>query len=280
MHISYPYGQYPDMDLRYAYKPSGGNWQISTIESTGDVGIYSDLKIDSLGGIHVLYKDSTNKYVKYAYKPSGSSTWIISIINTERSFQYTGNLKVALAIDSLNGLHVIYGDGATSSWYSGVWYAYKSSGSSTWTKSVIDSTPRTGSVSIAIDSNNGVHAFYYDAGAGTNIKSNLIYVYRTTPQSDWLLSYVDGNGGIGNDLIIDSEGQIHASYDGFDVARYAKRNLGESTTAPLGLFYIPNPMPSSYVTRAGYLWRLGGAYHYDASCTLLPPNDAECWLSE
>jgi len=64
IHISY-YDAVND-DLKYATNASG-SWVVSTIDSTGDVGIYSAIDVDSNDDIHIAYYDKTNRNLKYAF---------------------------------------------------------------------------------------------------------------------------------------------------------------------------------------------------------------------
>jgi hypothetical protein len=42
----------------------------------------------------------------------------------------------------------------------------------------------------------------------------------------------------------------------------------------------PSPIPISYVTRSGYLWRMGEAYHYDRTVdATVWPSNAAVWVT-
>ncbi|MHB8791868.1 MAG: hypothetical protein ACYC6O_00820 [Thermoleophilia bacterium] len=65
-------------DLKYAIKVGsggncgGGKWQCTTIDSSGKVGKYTSLVLDSSNKAHISYYDDTNGNLKYAYEVAGS----------------------------------------------------------------------------------------------------------------------------------------------------------------------------------------------------------------
>ena len=50
---------------------SGNQWNLSTVDSVGDVGFVNDIFVDESNMIHIAYYDSTNQRLKYANKLSG-----------------------------------------------------------------------------------------------------------------------------------------------------------------------------------------------------------------
>ena len=59
---------------------SGGAVPSTIIDSTGNVGEYSSIVIDSYGFKHISYYDATNTKLKYATDKSGS--WVHTTVNT------------------------------------------------------------------------------------------------------------------------------------------------------------------------------------------------------
>ncbi|MFH0889067.1 MAG: hypothetical protein V1871_07670 [Planctomycetota bacterium] len=153
MHISYwDYGNDGiNGKLKYATNASGV-WVCSTLDSTGCVGGYTSIAIDSSNKVHISYWDYTNGDLKYATNASG--VWVCSTLDSaDRVGGYT-----SIAIDSNNKVHISYYDSTNSD----LKYATNATGS--WICSTIDSTGDVGDyTSIAIDSNNKVHISYYDS---------------------------------------------------------------------------------------------------------------------
>jgi hypothetical protein len=52
-------------DLKYATNYSGA-WTTTTLDSSGDVGNYCDIAIDSNDRLHISYYDATSGDLKYA----------------------------------------------------------------------------------------------------------------------------------------------------------------------------------------------------------------------
>ncbi|MBI5056463.1 MAG: choice-of-anchor D domain-containing protein, partial [Nitrospirae bacterium] len=87
--------------LKYTTNASG-SWVTSTIDSTGDVGQYTSITVDSNIKVHISYFDYTNYDLKYATNASGS--WVTYTIDS------TGNVGyyTSIAIDSNNKVHISY----------------------------------------------------------------------------------------------------------------------------------------------------------------------------
>lgn len=82
-HISYY--DILNKDLKYAYWdgvwPSAGSWNVSVLDSVGDVGLYSSLAIDPATNTrHLCYYDFTNGNLKYAQKV-GAANWQFQIVD-------------------------------------------------------------------------------------------------------------------------------------------------------------------------------------------------------
>ncbi len=174
-------------------------WMISTIDSTGSVGVSSSIAHDSNNKLHISYYDGTNDAVKYISNTTG--TWISSTIGSNIG-NVDGNISTSIAVDSANTVHVCYGSYTQKK----LIYAIFSSG--TWTTSTVDSgTMRQ--TSIATDSNNKVHISYYDQATGA-------YKYATNATGSWVVTTIDtvfGSGG-SSSIVVDSTNRIHISYIG------------------------------------------------------------------
>jgi putative cofactor-binding repeat protein len=105
--------------LKFAAWTSSG-WNIQIVDSTGDVGRFDSLALDSSGNAHISYHDGMNGYLKYASQTG--STWNIQVVDVEGE---TGNvgLSTSLALDSKDLPHISYIDQRDSylkyAWYNG-----------------------------------------------------------------------------------------------------------------------------------------------------------------
>ena len=60
-----------DMMYQLLVSGSGNQWNLSTVDSVGNVGYENDIFVDDNNMIHIAYYDSTNERLKYANKSSG-----------------------------------------------------------------------------------------------------------------------------------------------------------------------------------------------------------------
>jgi len=190
-----------------------GPWVCSTLDSTGNVGNYTSIAIDSGNKVHISYYDWTNYNLKYATNVSGS--WVYSILDSFGEVGY----YTSIAIDSNNKVHIGYRD---SNNYD-LKYATNASGS--WVCSTIDSVGYVGDyTSIVVDSNNKAHISYYD-------DTNADLKYATNASGDWVCSTLDSTSAVGSStaIAIDFNNKVHISYYGGDTIglKYATNASGD-----------------------------------------------------
>ena len=102
VHISY-YAAGPYYDLRYATNASG-SWATTTVDSSGDVGLYTSLALDADGKAHISYYYSNNADLKYATNASGY--WVTTMVDSiEEVGMYT-----SIALDTSNKAYISYYD--------------------------------------------------------------------------------------------------------------------------------------------------------------------------
>jgi PKD repeat protein len=225
-HISYY--NITNADLKYAYYVgAGGNcgpasdWQCDTVDSSGNVGRYSSLALDTSGQPHISYRDSTNNDLKYAhYIGAGgncgpASDWQCDAIDS------TGDVgqDSSLALDAADFPHIAYRDATNAD----LKYAYYvgaggNCGPSTdWqcdaVENVTDTPPPD--TSLALDTSGQPHISYRDS-----INGDLRYAYYVAaggncgPASDWQCDAVDSTGDVGQDssLALDADDLPHIGY--------------------------------------------------------------------
>ena len=79
-------------------------WDIQTVDSEGDVGVYTSIALDSNNYPHISYSDNTNSNLKYA-KWNGTS-WNVQTVDS------AGNVgwHTSIALDNNNYPHISYYD--------------------------------------------------------------------------------------------------------------------------------------------------------------------------
>jgi hypothetical protein len=181
-----------------------GGWHIVTVDTTGFVGFYTSLALDSNDYPHIGYTDygsGSSKDLKYAYKDG--SGWHIEI--ADGGTDYVGDC-ISLAIDSNDYPHISYTEGTMAPEYY-LRYAYKDTGG--WHTETLDGTiwaGRTGT-SIALDSSDSPHISYEDT-----MNNYLKYAYKDS--SSWTYETVDSIGSAGgrSSIALSSNEQPHISY--------------------------------------------------------------------
>lgn len=108
VHISY-YDQ-ANANLKYAHPGTvvltepgcNSNWDCYTLDSTGDLGKYSSLALDSSGNVYITYYDATNSMIKLITDESG--TFLSSTVVSGLS----GETTCPLVIESSGIMHMSY----------------------------------------------------------------------------------------------------------------------------------------------------------------------------
>lgn len=172
-----------------------GDWHIETVDSDGQVGTYSSIKLDEQGYPHISYLSILDDDLKYAYWTG--SEWAIQTVDTE------GGYSGFLDLDSSDYAHISYRNSNAGNLKYARWTG------TNWDIQTVDTAGNTGMyTSIALDSYDHPHISYYVYGPG-----NLLYAHWTG--SEWEIQTVDSEGDVGyncTSITIDSDDHPHIAY--------------------------------------------------------------------
>lgn len=103
-HIAYY--DFSNGDLKYAVR-SGGQFNVTVVDSAGDVGAFCSLKIDTNDNPHIAYYDRSYGRVKYA-RLNGSGQWEIDVLDSPDIIVGDPGLWISLDIDVNERVYVSY----------------------------------------------------------------------------------------------------------------------------------------------------------------------------
>ena len=179
-------------------------WEITTVDSDGDVGRYISLALDTSNNPHISYYDDSNWNLKYAYF---FGTWHAVTVD------YKGIVGEysSLALDNNDAPHISYYD-ITNSDLKYAWCDGECGNMSNWHTVTVDCGDVRGYPSIAIDASNNPHISYCDR---TN--DDLKYTWcdgECGYTNNWQKVTIDSSSmvRVHTSLALDSSNNPHISY--------------------------------------------------------------------
>lgn len=194
----------------------GQAWYIENVDTTGNVGIFSSLAIDSENKPHIAYMDGDSAVLKYA--TWNGATWDIEIADDNSGLGGVGEFA-SLALSPINELpQIVYYDALNSHLK---WAKLNTAGD--WIVGIPDGSTTNDvgqGCDIVLGEQSGediAHISYYDATA------NYLMYARPLP-TGWARDTVDSVGPLpifgtdirGTSITLDPNGNPHVAYYAYD----------------------------------------------------------------
>jgi hypothetical protein len=167
-------------DLGIGVRNGADDWTLSLIDEEGDVGLFSELVIDSSGRFHVSYlarQGLRGAVIKYATRPSAGGAWVITEVGTLDNIligQSGARHATSIALDSSGTPWIAYVDTTqvrVATLDGGKWRSDRAA------EPLSQATGQLISLSIAGDGT--LHIAYYDSPRAGFAAGVIMYVKGT-----------------------------------------------------------------------------------------------------
>ena len=191
-------------------------WEIETVDFSGDVGWYSDITVSDSGEVFISYYDNKDKHLNLATLKD--DRWDLEIVDPQENTGKYGSIDA----DSSGNPHISYYDEENQD------LKYAKYSNNEWNIETVDFQGDVGlDTSIVVDSKDNPHISYYDYTNG-NLK------YATKQQSSWTIKTIHETDDIGQgtSIAVDSFDNLHISYTDKTGSKlyYAKSTEGQWQT--------------------------------------------------
>ncbi len=238
--------------------PVSGDWEIETLDSQGVTGYWTAIRLDSLGAVHIVYRDDTDNQLVHIYQ--GASGWESDVISTCDCW------FMSMVLDSTDMPSIAYYEHTLGEIRHVFWQ------NDHWETSTVSQLPYSGSpyprTDIELDSEGIAHIVWCDTQ-----DHDLFYAVKNPSGWDITAIEVAGYTGINPSLCLDSDDNPHVLYwnESMKAVMYAVYN-GESwniqilETSPTSFLFSYNTLVldeedvphAAYEISGDYL----GAVHY------------------
>lgn len=229
LHVSYYDGL--KGDLKYATSTNGTNWNLRTLQTTGNQGLFSSIDMNWEDEPGITYFDTTNGTWEFIYKDGANWFSLPTVPAYTIATASNVGMNTSLDISSTGFPHISYLNETKG------WLKHAEWTGLAWATDVVTNTASLGTFnSIGLEVNRPRVA-YYDVPHG-----DLILSTRTAGL--WVDDIVDQYDDVGSfvSLAIDSNYVPHLSYVNatWDLLNYAKWDVNTSTwaTATVDFFDI------------------------------------------
>jgi hypothetical protein len=191
---------------------SAVSWTLSTIDSSANVGQYSDIVVAHSGNILISYYDVTGGNLKFAKSTDGGANWSVSAVDTGGD---VGKYS-SIAVDASDNIIIAYYD--TSNF--NVKFAKSINGGTNWSFVTVTPFAQTAAYTkIAVD-DQGNYLVVYQAQAA----SDLIFAKSINGGANWATSTIlaTGTAGLYLDFVVDSAGNYLVSHTNLSDLLFAK----------------------------------------------------------
>ena len=189
------------------------NWtRVKRLTRTSSSSLSPAIAIDSINTIHVVWHDFTpgNAEIYYRKSADGSATW-----SPAQRLTWTSGCScdAAIAIDSINTIHVVWQDDTPSPDRPEIYYRRSTDGGVTWTTSqnLTQNSVWSYSPDIAVDSSNNLHVVWIDDHFTANYE--VCYMKSTDGGATWsageVLTFSDFNECHEPTIFVDSFDNLH-----------------------------------------------------------------------
>ena len=196
------------------------SWETIIVDSTGNVGEYSSIAIDSNGKAHIACFDHTEDqligdtpvpYGNLKYSHNTDGTWETLTLDTG------AGMLPRICIDNNDNVHIVHSQLGTSDLFSILDLKYTTNVSGSWeTVTISGQIVKGADSSIAADSNGKVHiSTRNEEDTGTTSKGaqgGLRYITNATGEWTWFDVDTTPSSGNDTDITVDHNDKAHISY--------------------------------------------------------------------